>query len=49
MTNGANVKKDWVKEVGEKKMAAVLIVQVEHVSRLISLSPVKVILVNYLG
>ena len=31
MTNGANMKKDWVEEVGEEKMAAVLIVQVEHV------------------
>ena len=27
MTNGANMKKDWVEEVGEKKMASVLIVQ----------------------
>ena len=27
MKNGANMKKDWVEEVGEKKIAAVLIVQ----------------------
>ena len=27
--NGANMKKDWVEEVGEKKMAAVWVVQVE--------------------
>ena len=30
MTNGASMKKDWVEEVGEKKMVAVLIVQVEQ-------------------
>ena len=30
MTNKASVKKDWVEEVGEKKMVAVLIVQVEQ-------------------
>lgn len=29
---GEYEKKDWVEEVGEKKMAAVLIVQVEQVS-----------------
>ena len=32
MKNGANTKKDWVVEVGEKKMAADLIVQVEQVA-----------------
>ena len=32
MTNWANMKKDWVKEVGEKKMVAVLIVEVEQVA-----------------
>ena len=32
MKNGANKKEDWVGEVGEKKMAADLIVQVEHVA-----------------
>ena len=31
MTNGANMKKDWVQEVSEKKMAALLIMQVEQV------------------
>ena len=47
------MKKDWVEEVGEKKMVAVLMVQVEQVGSSVSPSPppppVKVILVNYLG
>ena len=42
------MKKDWVEEVGEKKMAAVLMVQVEQVG-LCLFSPVKVNLVNYSG
>ena len=29
--NGVNMKKYWVEEVGEKKMVAVLMVQVEQV------------------
>ena len=40
-------KKDWVEEVGEKKVAAALIVQVEQVG--LCLFPVKVNLVDYLG
>ena len=49
MTNGANMKKDWVEEVGEKKMASVLIVQGDLKQVALSLPPVKVNLVDYLG